>query len=46
MESRVYCLCRALTNRQLSYDERNQADIPMQRRECRRFAEQKVEYHL
>ncbi len=39
MKNRVYCLYRVSTDKQVNYDDRHQADIPMQRRECRRFAE-------
>lgn len=38
---RVLCLYRVSTDKQVTYNERNEADIPMQRRECRRFLEQK-----
>ncbi len=41
MENRVYCLYRVSSDKQVDYDERNQADIPMQRKECHRFAEEK-----
>ena len=37
---RVLCLYRVSTDGQVTYDENNDADIPMQRRECRRFLEQ------
>jgi DNA invertase Pin-like site-specific DNA recombinase len=37
---RVLCLYRVSTDKQVTYNESNQADIPMQRRECRRFLEQ------
>lgn len=40
MENRVYCLYRVSTDKQVDHDDKNQADIPMQRKECRRFAEQ------
>ena len=39
MENRVYCLYRVSTEKQVDYNDKNQADIPMQRRECHRFAE-------
>lgn len=39
MENRVYCLYRVSTDKQVDYNDKNQADIPMQRRECHRFAE-------
>jgi DNA invertase Pin-like site-specific DNA recombinase len=37
---RVLALYRVSTDKQVMYDENNEADIPMQRRECRRFLEQ------
>jgi len=37
---RVLCLYRVSTDKQLTYNERAEADIPMQRRTCRRFLEQ------
>ncbi|MCL2837606.1 MAG: recombinase family protein [Oscillospiraceae bacterium] len=37
---RVLNLYRVSTDRQVTYNENNEADIPMQRRECRRFLEQ------
>ena len=40
MENRVYCLYRVSTGKQVDYNESNEADIPMQRRECHRFAEE------
>ena len=40
MENRVYCLYRVSTDKQVDYDDKNQADIPMQRKMCHRFAEQ------
>ena len=36
---RVVCLYRVSTGKQVTYNEQNEADIPMQRRECRRFIE-------
>lgn len=36
---RVYCLYRVSTNQQVDHDEQNDADIPMQRLECHKFAE-------
>ena len=36
---RVLCLYRVSTDGQVTYNENNDADIPMQRRECRRFLE-------
>ncbi len=40
MDNRVYCLYRVSTGKQVDYNESNEADIPMQRRECHRFAEE------
>lgn len=37
--NRVYCLYRVSTSQQVDHDEKDEADIPMQRLECRRFAE-------
>ena len=37
---RVLCLYRVSSDKQVTYNENNEADIPMQRRECRRFLEQ------
>lgn len=39
MENRVYCLYRVSTDKQVDYNGNSQADIPMQRRECHKFAE-------
>lgn len=39
MAERVYCLYRVSTTKQVDHDEQNQADIPMQRKACREFAE-------
>ena len=41
MNARVYCLYRVSTDKQVDYNNQNQADIPMQRKECHRFAEEK-----
>ncbi len=41
MENRVYCLYRVSTDKQVDYDNKSQADIPMQRKACHRFAEEK-----
>lgn len=41
MENRVYCLYRVSTDKQVDYDGKNQADLPMQRKACHRFAEEK-----
>ena len=37
--NRVQCLYRVSGVRQVDFDEKNQADIPLQRKECRKFAE-------
>ncbi len=37
--TRVYCLYRISTSQQVDHNEKDQADIPMQRLECHRFAE-------
>ncbi len=39
MENRVYCLYRVSTNRQVDYNDQQEADIPMQRKACHLFAE-------
>lgn len=39
MAERVYCLYRVSTTKQVDHDDQNQADIPMQRKSCREFAE-------
>ncbi len=39
MAERVYCLYRVSTTKQVDHDDRNQADIPMQRKACHEFAE-------
>ena len=41
MGNRVYCLYRVSTDKQVDYNSDHQADIPMQRRACHRFAEEK-----
>ena len=41
MKNRVYCLYRVSTDKQVDYDNKSQADIPMQRKACHRFAEEK-----
>lgn len=41
MENRVYCLYRVSTANQVDYDDKSQADIPMQRKACHRFCEEK-----
>ena len=40
MAERVECLYRVSTTKQVDHDEQNQADIPMQRKACRKSAEQ------
>ena len=40
MEDRVYCLYRVSTDKQVDYTDKSQADIPMQRKACHRFAEE------
>lgn len=37
--NRVYCLYRVSTDQQVDHDEANHADIPMQRKECNKFAQ-------
>ena len=37
--NRVDCLYRVSTDKQVDYNDKSQADIPMQRRECHRFCE-------
>lgn len=44
-ENRVYCLYRVSTNKQVDYDEQNTADIPMQKKACRKFAD-KMGWHI
>ena len=41
MENRVYCLYRVSTDKQVDYNDKSQADIPMQRKACHRFAKEK-----
>ncbi|MPM05902.1 hypothetical protein SDC9_52197 [bioreactor metagenome] len=41
MSKRVYCLYRVSTTKQVDLDELMQADIPMQRKSCREFAERR-----
>lgn len=38
-KNRVYCLYRVSTDKQVDYGVNNEADIPMQRKACHRFAE-------
>lgn len=39
MAERVECLYRVSTTKQVDHDDQNQADIPVQRKACREFAE-------
>ncbi len=39
MKNRVCCLYRVSTTKQVNYDQLKQADIPMQRKACHKFAE-------
>ncbi|MFI3327337.1 MAG: recombinase family protein [Clostridia bacterium] len=39
MKQRVYCLYRVSTAKQVDHDKDNNADIPMQRKACREFAD-------
>ena len=39
MAERVQCLYRVSTAKQVDHDEQNQADIPVQRKACREFAQ-------
>lgn len=41
MQKRVCCLYRVSTDKQVDYDCNHEADIPMQRKACHRFAEEK-----
>lgn len=41
MSKRVCCLYRVSTGKQVDYDSNNEADIPMQRKACHKFALQK-----
>ena len=38
LKNRVYCLYRVSTDKQVDFNSENEADIPMQRKECHRFA--------
>ena len=38
-KNRVYCLYRVSTDKQVDYTSNHEADIPMQRKACHRFAE-------
>lgn len=39
MAERVYCLYRVSTAKQVDHDEKDRADIPMQRKACKEFAD-------
>ena len=39
MAERVYCLYRVSTSKQVDHDEKDRADIPMQRKACHEFAD-------
>jgi DNA invertase Pin-like site-specific DNA recombinase len=39
-QNRVCCLYRVSTDKQVDYDNNHEADIPMQRKACHKFAEQ------
>lgn len=41
MKKRVCCLYRVSTDKQVDHDDKNQADIPMQRKSCHKFCEEK-----
>ncbi len=41
MNNRVCCLYRVSTDKQVDYDDKHQANIPMQKKECRKFAAEK-----
>ena len=41
MKKRVCCLYRVSTDKQVDHDDKNQADIPMQRKACHKFCEEK-----
>ncbi len=40
MKNRVCCLYRVSTDKQVDYDEKHNADIPMQRKVCHQFAQE------
>ena len=40
MKKRVCCLYRVSTDKQVDYNDKNQADIPMQRKKCHQFVDQ------
>ena len=39
VQNRVACLYRVSTTKQVDHDDQNQADIPVQRKACREYAE-------
>ena len=39
MAERVQCLYRVSTTKQVDHDEQDRADIPVQRKACREFAD-------
>ena len=39
MQNRVHCLYRVSSDKQVDYNDKSQADIPMQRKACHRFVE-------
>ena len=39
MAERVECLYRVSTTKQVDHDDQNQADIPVQRKACRKFVD-------
>ena len=41
MSKRVCCLYRVSTDKQVDYDSNNEADIPMQRKACHKFADER-----
>ena len=41
MKKRVCCLYRVSTDKKVDHDDKNQADIPMQRKACHKFCEEK-----
>ena len=41
MKKRVCCLYRVSTDKQVDHNDKNQADIPMQRKACHKFCEEK-----
>ena len=41
MNKRVCCLDRGSTDKQVDFNSNHEADLPMQRKECHKFAEAK-----